>query len=45
MNEAESEETVRFKRQFRNALITFAIVEFIVIAFVVSYVVGWKIVE
>lgn len=45
MNEAQSEEDVRFRRQFRNALITFAIVEFIVIAFVVSYVVGWKIVE
>lgn len=45
MNEASSEEAVRFRRQFRNAIITFAIVEFIVIAFVVSYVAGWKIVE
>jgi hypothetical protein len=45
MNEAQSEDAVRFKRQFRNAIITFAIVEFIVIAFVVSYVAGWRIVE
>jgi len=45
MSEAQSEDAVRSKRQFRNAIITFAIVEFIVIAFVVSYVAGWKFVE
>jgi len=45
MNEAQSKDAVRFKRQFRTAIIAFAIVEFIVIAFVVSYVVGWKIVD
>jgi hypothetical protein len=39
MNETNSEETVRFKRRFRIAIIAFAVVEFIVIAFVVSYVV------
>lgn len=39
MNETKSEEAVRFKRRFRIAIITFAVVEFIVIAFVVSYVV------
>ena len=32
-----TEESVRFKRRFRQALIGFAIVEFIVTAFVVFY--------
>ena len=44
MNEAQSEDAIRFKRQLRNAIIAFAIVEFVVIAFVVSYVAGWRIV-
>ena len=34
-----TEEPVRFKRRFRQALIVFAVVEFIVTAFVVFYVV------
>lgn len=38
MNETHSEEAVAFKRRFRLAIITFAVVEFIVIAFIVSYV-------
>jgi len=40
MNETNSE-AVRFNRRFRIAIIIFTVVEFIVIAFVVSYVV-WK---
>lgn len=31
------EETIRSKRQFKRALIVFAVVEFIVIAFVLGY--------
>ena len=34
-----TEESVRFKRRFRQALIVFAVVEFIVTSFVVFYVV------
>ena len=33
------EETIRSKRQFKRALIVFAVVEFIVMAFVMGYVV------
>jgi hypothetical protein len=37
MNEAQSDEDVRFRRRMRNAIIGFAIVEFIVTAYVVGY--------
>lgn len=37
MNEATSEESVRFKRRMRNTIIIFAIVEFFVVAYVVGY--------
>ena len=39
MSEAKSEEALRFNRRFRFAIIIFAVVEFVVIACVVSYVV------
>ena len=36
------EEALSFKRRFRSTIIVFAIVEFILIASLVAYAVGWK---
>lgn len=45
MNEPQTEEALAFRRRFRSAIITFAVVEFIVIMCVVCYVMGWQLVK